>query len=174
MIKKIKVALLILPLLVMLFACKASVYNPVGPDDPTEGTIIADYYRVVSWTGGDSVQIVLSWENWRPKDMEKKEEDHFQLNLERVPDNKKYRGNYDGAHKISLLDHRIRDFVAEKLYLNGTLITRVAYDESGNPILYFWYNAKTNEVLQQQGKDFTRRLIQVALFFYLLIIYFKV
>jgi len=95
--------------------------------------------------GSDVVRIFISWMNYQSKMMNKIEEDHFHLDLKRVPNNADYRGDYESAHFIRIVDGRRGKNVAEKIVLNGIELTNVGENEDEDTesfILYFWFDGK--------------------------------
>jgi len=101
---------------------------PTKPEDEeeilTHGDIDAHYYRMATEIaeGSDVVRIFMSWMNYQSKTMNKVEEDHFHLDLKRVPNNADHRGDYESAHFIRIVDGRRGKNVADKIVLNGIVI----------------------------------------------------
>jgi len=126
---------------------------PTVPEDEEEeefiefGDIDAHYYRTATEIaeGTDVVRIFISWMNYQSKMMNKIEDDHFQLDLKRVPNNVEHRGDYESAHFIRIVDGRRGKNVKEKVILNGTELTNVGEteeEETESCVLYFWFDGK--------------------------------
>lgn len=124
---------------------------PTKPEDEVEilshGDIDAHYYRAATEIaeGSDVVRIFMSWMNYQSKQMNKIEEDHFQLDLKRVPNNADHRGDYESAHFIRIVDGRRGKNVNEKVILNGIELTNVGEtkdEETESYVLYFWFDGK--------------------------------
>ncbi|UCC40535.1 MAG: hypothetical protein JSV96_03565 [Candidatus Aminicenantes bacterium] len=148
---KKKVFLIIL-LMLFISSCVEDC-PPTVPEDEEEeefiefGDISAHYYRTAAEIsdGSDVVRIFVSWMNYQSVKMNKEEEDHFQLDLIRVPNNFENRGDYESAHFIRIVDGRRGKNVKEKMVLNGTELTNVGEtedEETESYVLYFWFDGK--------------------------------
>ena len=124
---------------------------PTIPEDEeeilTHGDIEVHYYRMATEIaeGSDVVRIFISWMNYQSKMMNKIEEDHFLLDLKKVPNNIDHWGDYESAHFIRIVDGRRGKNVAEKIVLNGIELTNVGETEGENTesfVLYFWFDGE--------------------------------
>lgn len=132
----------------MLFL--SSCFEDCPPTKPEEeillyGDIDAHYFRLNAEysEGSDIVRMFVSWINFQGILMNKVEEDHFQLELKRVPNNIEHIGSYEHAHFIRIVDAKCGRQVTEKVVLNGTELKNVGETlETDISLLYFWFDGK--------------------------------